>query len=223
MLFGTPRHPDFQPVEPRRQPRDASRLLRDVGLLDDLYAAGVKVAALMVEMFADVSPDSDLFEQYSFISAEDLPEFRAMLGKVNEGQARVDTAGATRRACWRSRFASSSRDIGWASSTRQCRRASSRRARRSAAATADRDDVFEFFEPDRFSSACRSRTTFCSGASRSTRRMRRRAITATGARGRDRGGHEGRAGAARPRASTSATAARGCRTRSGSASRSRAA
>ena len=63
-LFGTPRSPAFQPANLPANPEFVA-LLRDVGLLDDLDAAGIKVAGLMVELFADVAPDSDLFDQYS--------------------------------------------------------------------------------------------------------------------------------------------------------------
>ncbi len=73
------------PGVPARQARRAIRevveLLRDVGLLDDFYAAGATVAGLMVELFADVPADSPMFDQYSFISADDLPEFRAAGGE----------------------------------------------------------------------------------------------------------------------------------------------
>ncbi len=55
---GAPR--SSRPICPRNP--EFVALLREVGLLDDLYAAGVKVAGLMVELFADVAPDSDLFE-----------------------------------------------------------------------------------------------------------------------------------------------------------------
>ncbi len=84
LLFGTPRSPAFQPANLSGNPEFVA-LLRDVGLLDELYAAGVKVAGLMVELFADVAPDSDLFDQYSFISGDDLPEFRALLAKIADG------------------------------------------------------------------------------------------------------------------------------------------
>ena len=33
-------------------------------------------------MFADLPPDHEFFEQFSFISAGDLPEFAAMLGAI---------------------------------------------------------------------------------------------------------------------------------------------
>jgi ABC-type multidrug transport system fused ATPase/permease subunit len=93
LLFGTPRHPAFFENRLAENP-EILALLRDVGLLQDLYEAGAKVAALMVELFADVSPDSELFDQYSFISAEDLPEFQAMLGRLAAGR----TAGIPERA-----------------------------------------------------------------------------------------------------------------------------
>ena len=43
----------------------------------------------MVELFADVPSDSELFEQFSFISADDLPLFRAMLGRTGQEKPKV--------------------------------------------------------------------------------------------------------------------------------------
>src|SRR5207249_5392525 len=85
LLFGTPRSPAFQPAN---LPGNAEfvALLRDVGLLSDLYAAGATVAGLMVELFADVAPDSPMFEQYSFISADDLPEFKVLVAQIAAGK-----------------------------------------------------------------------------------------------------------------------------------------
>ena len=39
----------------------------------------------MVELFADLPPDHAFFEQFSFIGANDLPEFAAILGRVGNG------------------------------------------------------------------------------------------------------------------------------------------
>ena len=36
----------------------------------------------MIELFADLPPDHEFFEQFSFISANDLPEFGAILGRI---------------------------------------------------------------------------------------------------------------------------------------------
>ncbi|MGH7094348.1 MAG: ABC transporter ATP-binding protein, partial [Stellaceae bacterium] len=42
-----------------------------------------RVAATMVEIFADLPPGHEFFEQYSFISDTDIPEFAAMLGAID--------------------------------------------------------------------------------------------------------------------------------------------
>jgi ABC-type multidrug transport system fused ATPase/permease subunit len=87
ILFGSPRRAALQPDVLAVNP-EIVRLLRDVGVLEPLYAGGVKVAELMVELFADVSPDSHLFDQYAFISPEDLPEFRLLVAKIRRGGMR---------------------------------------------------------------------------------------------------------------------------------------
>jgi ABC-type iron transport system FetAB ATPase subunit len=46
---------------------------------------GVQVAETMIELFADLAPEHDFFEQFSFISASDLPEFQAVLGRIAKG------------------------------------------------------------------------------------------------------------------------------------------
>jgi ABC-type transport system involved in cytochrome bd biosynthesis fused ATPase/permease subunit len=38
----------------------------------------------MIELFADLPPEHEFFEQYSFISASDLPEFQAILARVGK-------------------------------------------------------------------------------------------------------------------------------------------
>ena len=63
-------------------------VLDKVGLTGDLVEVGHQVAAMMTEMFADLPPEHPFFEQFSFISADDLPEFAAILGAY-------DSAGAT--------------------------------------------------------------------------------------------------------------------------------
>ena len=83
IVFGTPRAPAFaqENLAANAEVRD---LLRDVGLLDDLEQAGVGVARLMVELFANEQPDSELFSEYSIVSPEDLADFRALLRKMDD-------------------------------------------------------------------------------------------------------------------------------------------
>ena len=46
---------------------------------------GEQVAETMVELFADLPPDHEFFEQFSFISANDLPEYQTILGRTAKG------------------------------------------------------------------------------------------------------------------------------------------
>ncbi len=81
LLFGTPKDRTFDP-EDLAGNAHVRKVLVDLGLMDDFVDIGRQVAAVMVDLFADVAPGSELFEQFSFISAEDLPEFRSMLART---------------------------------------------------------------------------------------------------------------------------------------------
>jgi len=61
------------------------RVLDECDLSDDFVAAGKQIAEIMLDLFSDVEPDSKLFEQFSFISADDLPEFQQLLSRT-QGQ-----------------------------------------------------------------------------------------------------------------------------------------
>ncbi len=61
------------------------RVLDRVGLTGEFLQIGKRVAETMVELFADLPPGHEFFDQFSFISAEDLPEFQAILGRASRG------------------------------------------------------------------------------------------------------------------------------------------
>jgi putative ABC transport system ATP-binding protein len=86
LLFGTPIGPAFD-FEALADNTYVSQVLAKVRLIDDLVEAGKQVAETMVELFADLPPDHEFFEQFSFISASDLPEFIAILGRIGGGGA----------------------------------------------------------------------------------------------------------------------------------------
>ncbi|MDE1463425.1 ABC transporter transmembrane domain-containing protein [Spartinivicinus poritis] len=62
------------------------QLLDDEGLMDTTLAMGYEVAGMMLELFADVEPGSDLFERFSFIQAEEINDYKALLAKANKEQ-----------------------------------------------------------------------------------------------------------------------------------------
>src|SRR5271169_142927 len=84
LLFGTPIGPAFE-FEALANNNYVLQVLTKVGLIDDLVDAGKEVAETMVELFADLPPDHAFFEQFSFIGANDLPEFAAILARIGKG------------------------------------------------------------------------------------------------------------------------------------------
>ncbi|HWB48341.1 MAG TPA: ATP-binding cassette domain-containing protein [Stellaceae bacterium] len=82
LLFGTPIGPVFE-FDALASNNYVRRVLDKVGLTEDLIEAGREVAATMVEIFADLPPDHEFFEQYSFISANDLPDFKTLLSAID--------------------------------------------------------------------------------------------------------------------------------------------
>ena len=86
LLFGSPRDRTFDP-EDLAGNAYVRKVLDDVGLMDDFVDIGRQVAKVMIDLFADVAPGSELFEQFSFISAEDLPEFRSLLARTESSRA----------------------------------------------------------------------------------------------------------------------------------------
>lgn len=81
LLFGTPLDEAFQ-VENLARNDYVLHVLREVGLYDDFLSIARKVAETMVELFADIAPGHPFFEQFSFISSDDLPEFQTILARV---------------------------------------------------------------------------------------------------------------------------------------------
>lgn len=57
-------------------------VLAGSGLDQDLLRMGLSIAETMVELFSGLSPDNPLFEQYSFISADELPNVRLLLQRL---------------------------------------------------------------------------------------------------------------------------------------------
>ncbi len=56
-----------------------NKVLEQNDLVEAFLDAGIKITEIMLDLFSDVEPDSELFEQFSFIQADDLPEFNTLL------------------------------------------------------------------------------------------------------------------------------------------------
>ncbi|HEV2560462.1 MAG TPA: ABC transporter ATP-binding protein/permease [Microvirga sp.] len=87
LLFGVPTSRAFMGRSLAENPafRDS---LDETGLCDDLLVMGASIAETMTEIFRGLPPGHPLFEQFSFIGADELDEFEAILRR-RQGRARA--------------------------------------------------------------------------------------------------------------------------------------
>jgi len=81
LLFGTPVGDDFDMERLALNPY-VLEVLEKAGLIGDMLTMGRSVAETMIEIFADLPPGHEFFEQYSFISSEDLPDYQTTLSRT---------------------------------------------------------------------------------------------------------------------------------------------
>ncbi len=96
LLFAAPADPE---VDIDRIPEDpvVQEFLISSGLQDRLSEIGLKIADTMVDLFSNISADSSLLGNFSFMSAEEVPEYEALLRKASmasgsEGLSKDDKA-----------------------------------------------------------------------------------------------------------------------------------
>ena len=54
------------------------------GLLEDFLMIGREITEIMVDLFSDIDENSDLFERFSFISADELPSYAELLKQTKD-------------------------------------------------------------------------------------------------------------------------------------------
>ena len=103
LLFGVPTSRELMGRSLAENPafRDT---LDETGTRDDLIAMGLKIAETMTEIFRGLPPGHPLFEQFSFIGADELGEFEAILRRTTTRRGAVEdgpdpTARPAARLC----------------------------------------------------------------------------------------------------------------------------
>lgn len=85
ILFGTPIDDMFD-LETLGHNEQVLAVLNKIGLYPEFVEMGREIASLMVELFQDLAPGHEYFERFSFISADDLPDFQIILNaSANDG------------------------------------------------------------------------------------------------------------------------------------------
>ncbi len=151
LMFGTTRDGVYGD-NPARDPHILS-VLEAVGLRHRFLEIGHEVASTMVELFADLPPDHEFFQQFSFISSDDLPEYKELLGRVRpDNLAQVNEADRARLMALPFKLILARHRLGHFD---EAERAAILKARRIFAETlpADRRASIAFFDPEKFNAS----------------------------------------------------------------------
>ena len=81
LLFGTPIGTAFEGDGIARNAYLQS-VLDKLGLTPDLIEVGAGVARVMIELFSGLRPEHEFFEEFGFLSADDLPVFEGILKRM---------------------------------------------------------------------------------------------------------------------------------------------
>jgi putative ABC transport system ATP-binding protein len=152
LLFGTPVGKDFDGDNLAADPY-MQTVLRELGLDRDLLRMGLSIAETMVELFSGLSPDNPLFEQYSFISADELPNVRLLLQRLGgKGAEAVPEADRIRLMTLPLRYIEARHRLGLIDADMEDRLLAARRAFR-AGLPAPLQGAVEFYDFGRYNNA----------------------------------------------------------------------
>ena len=152
LLFGTPLGKQFDGDNLAADPYVMS-VLKQTGLDLDMQRMGLSIAETMVELFSGLSPDNPLFEQYSFISADELPNVRLLLQRLGgKGIEAVPDADRMRLMTLPFRYIEARHRLGLIDAEMEGRILAARRAFADGLPASLRDAV-EFYDFERYNSA----------------------------------------------------------------------
>jgi putative ABC transport system ATP-binding protein len=152
LLFGTPRGAVFDFATLRD-----NKVLREVVEAEDLkaplMAMGEKIAETMVELFADLPPGHPFFEQFSFVSADDLPLVQQLLGRVQRsGLEKAAPADQQRLVAITFPYIEARHRLGLIDAELEAKLLAARR-RFAETLPEEYRDYIEFYDPQRFNAA----------------------------------------------------------------------
>jgi len=81
LLFGTFLDGEYGSEQFHKEPY-LYQTLEDTNLLQDVYEMGLEMASTAIELFADLDPGHPFFEQLSFMTAEEMPDYQVALARL---------------------------------------------------------------------------------------------------------------------------------------------
>jgi len=152
LLFGTSRGAVFD-FGSLRDNKVVAKVIEDEGLKPALMAMGAKIAETMVELFADLPPGHPFFEQFSFISADDLPLVQQLLNRVQRsGLDNASAADQTRLIAITFPYIEARHRLGLIDAELEAKLLAARR-RFAETLPEEYRDYIEFYDPQRYNAA----------------------------------------------------------------------
>jgi putative ABC transport system ATP-binding protein len=152
LLFGTARGAVFE-AESLRDNKLLMKVIEDQGLKPVLMQMGFKIAETMVELFADLPPGHPFFEQFSFVSADDLPRAQQLLNRVQRaGLDNAVPADQQRLVAITFPYIEARHRLGLIDAELEAKILAARRAFAETLPAEFRDDI-EFYDPERYNAA----------------------------------------------------------------------
>ncbi|WP_442041007.1 ABC transporter transmembrane domain-containing protein [Microvirga sp. 2MCAF35] len=151
LLFGVPISDEFKGrnLAENRQFRSA---IDRAGLTDDLVRMGLQIAETMTEIFEGLPPGHSLFEQFSFIGAEELSDFAAILRRHARGEDNLRPEERTRLLALPLAYIEARHRLGLLDDGMMARIVEARGLVREVLAKSESEGV-EFLDPNRFCAA----------------------------------------------------------------------
>ena len=152
LLFGTPVGRTFSLESLAEQPY-VLEVLDKVDLTETFLEIGAKVAETMIELFADLPPGHEFFEQFSFISSDELPDFQPLVARFSkEGVGSLKPEDRARLLALPFKLVPSRHRLGLVEGPLQQRILEARRVF-AAELPADLRPAVEFFDADSYNAA----------------------------------------------------------------------
>ncbi|WP_262027487.1 ABC transporter ATP-binding protein/permease [Microvirga sp. Mcv34] len=151
LLFGVPISDEFKGRNLAENGQFRSAIDR-AGLTDDLVRMGLQIAETMTEIFEGLPPGHSLFEQFSFIGAEELSEFAAILRRHARGEGNLKREDRTRLLALPLAYIEARHRLGLLDDRLMARIVEARGRVREVLAKSASEGV-EFYDPEHFCAA----------------------------------------------------------------------
>ena len=86
LLFGTPADNAID-IDRLAEHPYVRTVIQEAGLNDDLLQTGLQLAETMIEIFADLPPGHEFFDQFSFFGSDELPEYQQLVARTSNQDA----------------------------------------------------------------------------------------------------------------------------------------